>query len=135
MKKTIVAEKEDYAVWSMFLWNGFMDACGRGLTAATPEQKALYDKHSYHAGIGMDGVARNVAEVAIHLADRFAEVWSARVWDADYPGVFEYEILEPLGTWLTGQEVYNNGYALEPVAMKFDELFAEWLVTHQLTGT
>lgn len=86
----MTASKRKSTVHAMFLWQGFITN-GCDCIQWTDEESDLYD--------GEVGAALWVAEVVDILAETLDAFWWANP-EVSFPGVFDYEVSEALGTWL-----------------------------------
>lgn len=124
---------------AIFLWQGFMHALG--LAPFTNNKNAkdqeLYDFH--FDGLGQDGGALSMGVVARVVEQRFEDHWAKY---NDFPGVYHYDIIEPLGIWWAKEGPQLSAFqytkkerdaALASVIEHYDELMAAWLVTDKLT--
>ncbi|MCR6481048.1 hypothetical protein NU688_33160 [Variovorax sp. ZS18.2.2] len=86
---------------AMFMWTGF-------LTRSGSEIQWLDGDAENHGG--QIHAAMYVADAAEILVDEYGSFMLADP-DTDFPGVFDYEVSEPLGAWLRGnlQVPLDNG--------------------------
>jgi hypothetical protein len=97
------------ATYTSYIVEGINDKIG---TVDEKTAERLSDKMGGH--IAMSGYA---AKLALQVFDRMQEAQ-----EQDFPGVFEYEVLSPLGGW-----VYTNQFPeLEVVMGHFEMELAKW---------
>lgn len=106
------------AVWGAFLYEG--------LLAHAPDQqrmRAILD--AWHEGC---------IELVIAANTHLPEVWEqiSSTWnetDADFPGVFEYEVISPLGEWMGDYLLAHDGHLpdTDTVRQKIGELIRAFL--------
>jgi hypothetical protein len=106
------------AVWGAFLYEG--------LLAHTPD-------HQRTRSI-LDAWREGCIELIIAACVHLPEVWEqiSLTWndtDADFPGVFEYEIISPLGEWMGDYLLSHDGNLpdSETVRQKIGELIHSFL--------
>ena len=95
------------AVWGGFLFEGLM----------TPS------KHSTRTDDILQAWNQGCIELVIAVSLFLPEVWQqiCEVWessDADFPGVFEYEVLSPLGSFLGDYLLVHEGKLPDPDTVK-----------------
>lgn len=102
----------------VFLMDGFNAACKDRAYVSLAERVANNDLHTRHSDThnGYIGIVSNMAAYAFALEAALDEYILANYFDnVVYPGVFEYEVTEELGTWL-----FNNPDAFtEEVSQAF----------------
>lgn len=80
-------------------------------------QSKKFDADKWHGQIGFaQECAPHGAAIAAAL-DKVPDKW-------DYPGVLEYEIVEPLGEWIATREGYTEP---RDTAARFLRHFREWV--------
>ncbi|MDP2227640.1 MAG: hypothetical protein Q8J78_09215 [Moraxellaceae bacterium] len=111
------------AVWGAFLFEGL-------LTDPSNPQ---------FTGIVLDAWGQGCIELVIAATLFLPEVWQqiSQTWessDTDFPGVFEYEVISPLGTYLANYLVSHDGAMpdKEKVSAEVKRLIAVFLGTEPL---
>ena len=85
----------------VFLMDGFNAACRRAMKDHEVDTgERLYEQHA-DTHNGYIGIVSSMAAYAYAVYDALDEYILANYFDnAEYPGVFEYEVTEELGAWL-----------------------------------
>lgn len=106
------------AVWGAFLYEG--------LLAHHPHPERMHRI--------LDTWREGCIELVIAVCAHLPEVWEqiAMTWnetDADLPGVFEYEVISPLGEWLGDTLLAHDGHLpdVDTVRQKIKELIHAFL--------
>lgn len=129
-------ENADVVQTSIFLWQGLMDVACPGGNYQKLSDTSIYDSH--FEVLGQDGGALSIGYIASVLEEELKR-WK----DQELPGVYLYEIIEPLGNWLAeeGPRLYEFQFGAERrdpatalVKEKYHELMAAWFVTEALTS-
>lgn len=84
------------SVWGGFIYEGL-------LAPETQRTRAILDSWG-------QGCIELIIAACIHLPEVWAEI--SRKWEAedcDFPGVFEYEVISPLGTYIGDYLLAHNG--------------------------
>jgi hypothetical protein len=82
-----VAFARELARFAMYLLKGYDELCRTRTSLPKLQERE-----------GHIGVATTLAEMAAVVSDYLASKAARKLGD-DYPGVFEYEVLEPMGAW------------------------------------
>jgi hypothetical protein len=106
------------AVWGAFLYEGL-------LVHAPDQQRMRAILDAWHEGC---------IELVIAACAHLPEVWEqiSSTWnetDADFPGVFEYEVISPLGEWMGDYLLTHDGHLPDTnaVRQKIGELIRTFL--------
>lgn len=87
------------AVWGAFLYEGLL--CGHQEPRRTRRVLEAWGQ----------GCLELVIAVCLHLPEAWAQI--SRQWEVDdgdeFPGVFEYEVIAPLGAWLGDYLLAHHG--------------------------
>lgn len=110
------------AVWGAFLYEG--------LLAHAPEPQ--------RTRAILDAWQEGCIELVIAACAHLPEVWEqiSTTWnetDADFPGVFEYEVISPFGEWLGDYLLAHDGQlpTLDTVRQHLQELIRAFLPAQQ----
>lgn len=109
MKEQTKASTHSVALIAMYLMNGY-EAEARA--SASSQLQEL----SGHLGVAEE-IARIAAEIHEHLETEALPV------GVEYPGVLEYDVVEPLGKWLHA----NSMCTLEQARAEFARRFEAWV--------
>lgn len=101
------------AIWGAFLYEGLL---------------AHESDHQRLASV-LDAWGQGCIELVMAASQHLPEVWDqiSRKWEAedtDFPGVFEYEVISPLGIWLGDYLLRHDGQLpdTETIKQRIDEL-------------
>lgn len=117
---------------AIFLWQGLMSVLGWSAQERTFQQIEAYDRH--FGDIGQTGGAWSISLIASHLEEEFQH-WK----DHEFPTVYHYDIIEPLGEWLAKEgpslaELEFNKPSIEQIVARYNEMMAGWLAEDALTN-
>ena len=87
------------AIWGAFLYEGLL----------------THDHDHHRLAAILDSWGNGCIELVMATCQHLPEVWAqiSRKWeseDTDFPGVFEYEVISPLGEWLGGYLLRHDGH-------------------------
>jgi hypothetical protein len=92
------------------------------------KSRQLTDAESDRYG-GMEGASRTCAEVAVKVHKAWRAVQDR--WDLDHPGVFEYEVSEPVGKHLRKIGDYDGSFIVSRFVDFFKPAFADAGINEQ----
>lgn len=104
------------AIYAMYIMNGYNEAAADGSDPSELQEQVG------HIGVA-DAITRLAGIVGEYLASPYIKALGEH-----HPGVFEYEILEPLGKWLHG----NSKCTSEEFRAELDRRFRAWMADERL---
>lgn len=104
------------AMHAMYIMNGYSEAASGGRDASVLQEQ-----------VGHIGVADTIASLAAVVGDYLASP-EVTALGGHQPGVFEYEILEPLGKWLHG----NSKCTAHEFRAELNRCFRAWMADQSL---
>ena len=108
--------------WDIFLWSGFY-------VHHLKDNPKTYELVA--DGYGMTGLMRAIDNYSGSLKELLVPILDEQT---DLPGVFEYEVLEPIGKWIAEHCAEKNGVfpAIEDVLVKAYTDTIVWLTVDSL---
>lgn len=101
------------AIWGAFLYEGLL----------------AHESDHHRLASVLDAWGQGCIELVMAASQYLPEVWDqiSRKWEAedtDFPGVFEYEVISPLGIWLGDYLLRHDGHLpdTETIKQRIDEL-------------